>query len=328
MEQAQKISTETNPLTSWLAGSFIGGEMKKKILIIGGSYFIGRVFCSLAEKSGEFDISLMNRGTLRLNRDKITEYTCDRHDTECIQNIVKKKRFDAVIDFCAYQRGDCKTLLEALGTSVNQYIEISSCSVLQPSAESRNETAPVVQQMPQNIAEEYSYHKMLLEEETKETCSKMGIPYTILRPTFVYGPFNYAPRENYYFKLMFDEQEIPTPKDATAEFQFVYVKDIARAIMKCIGQKKAYDEIIQLAAPECITYESWTDFLRTLEVPFQTKDVTVREVYEQDIPVPFPLDQNELYAGNKAQELLGLEYTPFERGMKETFDVYKLIHRK
>ena len=32
--------------------------------------------------------------------------------------------------------------------------------------------------------------------KTIAVCKAAGIPYTILRPTFIYGPFNYAPRED------------------------------------------------------------------------------------------------------------------------------------
>ena len=39
-----------------------------------------------------------------------------------------------------------------------------------------------------------------LEEELRQVCAQ--IPWTIVRPAFIYGPFNYAPREAWYIRLL------------------------------------------------------------------------------------------------------------------------------
>ncbi|HBU12695.1 MAG TPA: sugar dehydratase, partial [Clostridiales bacterium] len=167
------------------------------------------------------------------------------------------------------------------------------------------------------------YSKMLLEKEARAVCGDM--PLTVLRPTFVYGPFNYAPRESFYFDLLKCGEPIPFPADATARFQMVYVKDVAQAVMKCLGKSAAYGEVFHLAAPEEVTYGAWEAFLRSVAPHMQTYGVTVREVLERGIPLPFPLDQNELVDGSKAQRVLGLSYTPFEQGMTETKKLFDSI---
>ncbi len=227
------------------------------------------------------------------------------------------------MDFCAYNSGESELLLDIVGRRIKQYILISSCSVFQPSAETHGENAPYADMTPQDEVQSYSYNKILLEKEAKRVCGEKDIACTILRPSFVYGPFNYAPRESWYFKKMMDGDTIPVPEDAGARFQFVYVKDIARAIMECTDNEASCNDSYNLAAPDVIDYKRWMEFLDSLGVPFKTERVTVDKVYRDNIPLPFPLDQNELYDGNKITEKLDMEYTPFEQGMKETYEIYK-----
>ena len=50
----------------------------------------------------------------------------------------------------------------------------------------------------------YTYNKMLLEKELFVSARQHDAEYVVLRPTFIYGPFNYAPRESYYIKKIID----------------------------------------------------------------------------------------------------------------------------
>ena len=57
--------------------------MKPKVLVIGGSYFAGRVFTMVA--SGSCALTLLNRGrySMTLYPD-VTELRCDRHDAAAL----------------------------------------------------------------------------------------------------------------------------------------------------------------------------------------------------------------------------------------------------
>ncbi len=296
----------------------------KKVLVIGGSYFIGRVYNILADRTGEYEITVLNRGRYTLKGEHFAaQLKADRHDGSALENALDGKQFDTVVDFCAYDPGDCASLLDVVGGSATQYILISSCSVFRPSDDQHDEEFPLIDQQPQDAVQAYAYNKMLLEKEAKESCRKQGVDCTILRPSFVYGPFNYAPRESWYFKKLLAGEPIPVPVDATSRFQIVYVKDIAKAIMACTADEKSYNNSYNLAAPEMIDYKKWMDFIDSLGVPFSTQEVSVEQVYNENIEVPFPLDQNELYSGEKITRELGVVYTPFDQGMQETFENYQ-----
>lgn len=301
-----------------------------KVLVIGGSYFMGRVFNILASRTGKYDIRVINRGRYTLNLENVVEMHFDRHNTAMIRGIVPDDNYDAIIDFCAYEPGDIYNFVGSMLNKPSQYIYISTASVYDPYAPAPvNENSPVATRFGTDENSVYVEKKLKLEEELKYTCehtvwrNMRNMAYTILRPTFVYGPFNYAPREPMYFQNIIKGNPIPHPTDAAAKFQFVYVKDIARMIMAAIGNEKAYNQIFNLAAPDELDYNS---FLAELEKANGGKvdiiPMTCAEIAQQQVPLPFPMQYDELYDGSKIVDTLGVGYTPFTDAFKETFDIY------
>lgn len=308
--------------------------MSKQVLVIGGSYFAGRVHAILTSRgdSGDGDIHLhvVNRGNYPLNLQNVTQYVCDRHDTEkLVQVLPEDLVFDAVVDFCAYEPNDISSVVNALGSRIKQYIFISTCSVYDPVGNSiKTEGDPMLSNFSGGVVSDYVMKKCLLEIELTNVCSSHNLPYTILRPTFIYGPFNYAPRESYFIKKIVENDPIPVPTDATGRFSFVYVMDVADIINLSIANPKAYNEIFNLSGND----ETYETFLKMLEIcnggAFATTPVTVKQVIDENIPLPFPLNNDELYSGKKVEDVFGYKYTSFETGMKKTFSVFKNVYAK
>lgn len=299
---------------------------RKKVLVIGGSYFIGRVFSIMASRSEKFDLTVINRGKFPLNLPNVCEHHCNRNDNLAMKEFLQGKTFDATVDFCSLQKGDSVFLLEILGKNAGQYIYISSLSILEASNDKKDENAPY---SSSSHLMEYIANKLSNEKDTLAFCKENNIDYTVLRPSFVYGPFNYAPRESFYFKHIFAGTPFPQPTDSTSKFNFVYVADIAKAIMEVIENEKSKNEIFNLAAPEDITYESYLETLKKVcEEEVLSYGITVSKAESENIPVPFPLDTNELYDGSKITKTLNFSYTPFEEGMKKTYNAFKPIYKK
>ena len=304
--------------------------MKKNILVIGGSYFVGRVFILLASRTNNYTFHVVNRGTCPLKIDSVIQYACSRHDAQKLTALLPDMEWDAVIDFCAYEPGDVALLLNAIPGSIKHYIYISTCSVYDPAAPSpKTEDSPLLASGGDDPGLIYAYKKLVLEREAAQACAHKNIPLTVLRPAFIYGPLNYAPRESFYFNCIVNNTPIPAPTDATGRFQFVHVKDVAAILMGCIRNQATYGEAYNLSAPEHINYTSFMDVLAKAHGgPLSVQPVSVAEVYEQNIPVPFPLDTDELYTGDKISSLLGMQYIPFAEGMKETYEIYMDAHKK
>jgi len=305
-----------------------------KLLVIGGSYFYGRVFVMTAAE--EHDITVLNRGTYSMEEFGVRQIRGDRHDRAVLAECAEA--YDAVIDFCAYEPGDVSGIAEGISGRIGQYILISTVDVYERSMRDcaawesnykKEETALEYRKFP-GEAGAYIAGKVALEKEIREVCGKKQIPYTLLRPAILYGPYNYAPRESVYIQMLLQNHALPVFTDAEGRFQFVYVKDAAAAIMKCLGNRKAYGQAYNLCQDEILTYDRFFDGLKKAaepEVLNQLQEIPLKtaEASAQGVPVVFPVtkEETELCDNTKSKEELGMEYTDFEEGMRKTYRAFK-----
>ncbi len=299
-----------------------------KLLVIGGSYFYGRVFVMEAAK--EHEITVWNRGTYSMETFGVRQIKGDRHESAagCEED------YDAVIDFCAYAPGDVKDTLELLTGNIGQYVFISTVDVYErDAAVMKSEDTPFEERVIAGEAGSYIAGKTALERELIEGCGARGIPYTVLRPAILYGPYNYAPRESAYIQMLLLNHALPRFTDAQGRFQFVYVKDAAQAIIACLGNERAYGQAYNVCGEEILTYARFFNTLRAVaqpedleglaEVPF-----TVEQAAAQGVPVPFPATAAETHLcdNTKGKAELGLVYTDFEEGMRRTYRAFRNVY--
>jgi len=302
--------------------------MKVKILVIGGSYFAGRVFTMVASELS--DMTLLNRGRYSMSHyPGVRELRCDRHDTAAL-SALPAEDYDAIIDFCAYAPGDVDSLAAALPAQFHRYVLLSTADVYDRSApQPWTEQTPVATSFGSGPEAGYLAGKAALERECAAMCAARGAECVILRPGFLYGPYNYAPREPWYIQTAVSGQPIPQPVDADGRFQFLYVKDLAEAILAVLRTPpqesiRAYN----LAAPEVLDYNSFMTTLREVaDRPIKTVPVTVEQVLRENIPLPFPLHaaESELFDGSLAERELGLHYTAFRDGMLKAWNAFAPI---
>ena len=301
--------------------------MTRNILIIGGSYFAGRVCVETLAKEPDNRITVVNRGNRPIGRQGVAEIVCDRHDYR-LKEALPQLKWQAVIDFCAYAPLDVIQLMVAVpNEAMEHYIFISSASVyadtmkLPVKEEAPKLTAP---QKELGVAADYGFNKWQAEQKVAEYCAKSRIPFTILRPAIIYGKYNYAPRESYFFDLIAKGRTIALPKNELALYQFVSVWDVAKIIGLCMGNENVYHQVFNLAAEELISYRRFIEVLqevmnRTVSIqPLESK-----EINEQNIPLPFPLEQHLIYSGDLIRRILGFDYAPFIDEMKRTWEWYK-----
>lgn len=299
-----------------------------KLLVIGGSYFYGRVF--VMEASKEHEITVWNRGTYSMEAFGARQMKGDRHERAagCEED------YDAVIDFCAYAPGDVRMTLNLLTGKIGQYVLISTVDVYErnPSV-TKTEDTPLEERPIAGEAGAYVAGKVALERELAEVCGVRGIPYTALRPAILYGPFNYAPRESAYIQMLLLNHALPRFTDAGGQFQFVYVKDAAQAVLACLGNGQAYGQAYNLCQDKILTYDSFFDTLKRVA---QSEDLegleevplTVEQAVSQGVPVPFPATAAETHLcdNTKGKEQLGLSYTDFEEGMRRTYRAFRNVY--
>ena len=291
-----------------------------KVLVIGGSYFLGKYYVYTMMNGA--DITVFNRGNVPFNMEKLTEIKGDRHNEADLQKLADCQ-FDVVVDFCAYSRGDIESVANVL-PGIKQYIFVSTVDVYKRGlGQCLDETAPLEDRDFGGEAGAYITGKVALEEEIKNVSVAESFAYTVIRPAFIYGPGNYAPRESLYIGWIRQANQIIHPVDATGEFQFGYVKDVADAIAAATGNEKAYNQAFNVANPKMITYDSYADALQEAAgQDFERVPVTIDVVNERQIPLPFPMTKAEsnCYNGSKGLELIE-RYTELEEGLKITISM-------
>ena len=168
-------------------------------------------------------------------------------------------------------------------------------------------------------AEDGEAGKAALEKEIRE-CGD----YCVLRPSVIYGPGNYAPRESIYFKWISAAGQILEPSPSDGFFQTVYVKDVARAALCACTDDSFARRAFNVTPSETITYRDYTEILRkACGTEFEVIYVTPQEAFMQQVPFPFAISraESEEYDGS-ALEKTGFEYTDVVTGMKETWEYY------
>jgi 2'-hydroxyisoflavone reductase len=302
----------------------------KNVLIIGGSYFAGRVCVEELVKQPDLAIHVFNRGRQPLRMNGVTEFVGDRSFGADICDNIPERNWDVVIDFCAYGPRDVHTLLANLTGTVKQYILISTTSVLeQTGALPATEDAPKLTGPQTGVEGSYAWDKLRAEWAAHEFSERMSIAYTILRPAIIYGYYNYAPRESYFFDLLRKRQPIVIPDNDPALFSFIWVVDMARLIIRCIGNERTLGGTFNLAADEAVSYARIVEVLAEITgKQIAPVRLPVAEINRQGIPLPFPLDEHLLYSGEKLRRLFDFEYTPFKQGLREALRYYLMVQKQ
>jgi len=307
-----------------------------KILVIGGSYFYGRVF--VMEASKKHEVTVVNRGTYSMESLGVTQITGDRKNSSLWQSVIED--YDVLVDFCGYKAGDIANVLEHITGHIGQYIFISTVDVYERGVSGyKEEDTPLEMRRLPGEAGEYIEGKVALEQELLSQCRQKKIPFTILRPAILYGPFNYAPRESVFIQLMVQQRLLPRITGADGRFQMVYVKDAAKAVIKCMGNEKAYGQSYNLCGDEVVTYDMLADVLLKgagkaepdeEKTPIKQLPMTVQAAAEQGLPLSFPVTEaeTELYSNAKSKDELGMQYIRLEEGMERTCQAFWGVYRR
>lgn len=312
------------------------------ILVIGGSYFLGKAFVRRALRAGH-DVTVVNRGSRSVNMEnvRLTEdegaafcgrLTClvaDRHDAGFWKGL--SGEYDAIVDFCGYAEGDIRMIFDNVGKMPDRYVFVSTVDVYRRQTGTvKDEDTEYESRLTPEMGETASYicGKIALERELRNCCANGDTDYVILRPAIIYGADNYAPRESLFIRYMTEAGILPMVIGAPGQFQMVYVEDVAEAALRCCALKISGDnladdggrgECFNICGSEITTYATFFDALKAAYPDVQYKEIhmNVSSAIEQGAPLPFPVtaEESELCLGEKSERILGMRYTGLADGL-------------
>ena len=219
-----------------------------KILIIGGTRFVGRHLVAAALARGH-DVTLFNRGTQPSDADVETIHGDRNHDLAKL----KGRRWDVVVDTCGLLPRVVKASAEVLADALERYVFISSQSVYANlSAPGVDETGTVGTLSSEQLKEANaidssgqasaaSYGKMygplkaLCEQAAEEV-----MPNRVLnvRPGVIVGPFDYMDRFTYWVERVARGGEVLAPGRPDYAVQFIDARDLAEWLTSVIERKE------------------------------------------------------------------------------------------
>jgi nucleoside-diphosphate-sugar epimerase len=307
-----------------------------RALVIGGTLFIGRALVEQLLARGD-EVVIMHRGTGTPYGDRVAELRCDRNDVAAVRAALKDNRFDVVYDnVYDWQRGTSADQVTAAAIAASdglrRYVFTSSVAVYQGTGES-DESGPLAAADHPNA---YAAQKAESERALFELHRAKGIPVATLRPAFIYGPHNPFDREAFFWDRILAGRPIVVPGDGTRAMQWVHVRDVARAAVRAADEHRAIGRAFNLAQYPPITQIEYVQLLAN--VAGRHADVVrvpreqIQQLGGQLFAPPFYfgvyLDVPLVVARNdRARSELGLELTPLEDGLRETYGWYQQQQR-
>lgn len=216
--------------------------MNMKLLILGGTRFLGRALVEAALERGH-EITLFNRG--QSNPDLFPNVEKLRGDRDGNLTALEGRRWDAVIDTCGYVPRIVRQSAELLADVVDHYTLISTLSVYADFSQAGiDESAPLgtlEDEMVEEITgETYGPLKALCEKAVEQA---MPGRVLIIRPGLIVGPHDPTDRFTYWPHRVAQGGEVLAPGRPGKPVQFVDVGDLAGWTIRMVetGQTGIYN---------------------------------------------------------------------------------------
>lgn len=262
----------------------------KSILVAGGTGFIGKRAKTIFRELG-MTVHIISRRE-QLVEESIIYEIADLNDIESLKKTFPTVRFDYAVYMAANipLRGSKKenyydaklstfdpfiNFCEAFLHRVDRFVYISSVDVYGGCPDYEYSENAEIQ-----VATPYGLAKYVGEFYTKDICTTLNIPYSILRYSQVYGPNEPVVRIIPIIKkAMHEGTQFTLVTDGSEKRRFLFVDDAVKAIVN--GLLYAKSDIYNIAGPDVITMKELVELIsNTWNKPI---NLTIRgEVNGQD----------------------------------------------
>lgn len=230
----------------------LAAEMAKtKLLILGGTVFLGRHVVDAALASG-CEVTLLNRGTRDLPFAHPVEQL--RGDRDGDLSALKGRSFDAVVDCSGYTPAQLQRSADALRGQIGHYVFVSTISVYARFAPGRafDESAAIT-----TAPEGYGGSKARAEEVI---ANALPGHVAIVRPGLIVGPYDPTSRFTYWPTRLARGGTVLAPGRPERPVQFIDVRDLAQwcvqlaltrtsGIFHAVGSSGSMAEALQACQP-------------------------------------------------------------------------------
>jgi len=260
-------------------------------------------------------VVLFNRGNKPAPVEGVEQIKCDRTNHDELKEKLAGQKFDAIFDNTGRELADTKPLVDLFKDQISHFIYVSSAGVYLPSEQMpHREDDPVDPQ---------SRHKGKYETETYSKAE--GVPFTSIRPTYIYGSGNYNDLEAWFFDRIVRNQPILIPDNGLHFTQFGHVEDLAIAMSKVLGNDQAIGQIYNISGDRYVTFKGLA-LACAIAVGKNPEEIELKYYNPKDFNLgkrkAFPMRVQHFFADiSKAQKELNWQPKyDLVSGLKESFE--------
>lgn len=296
--------------------------MKKKVLVLGGTMFVGRALVEKLITMPQYDITLFNRGKSNSGLFNGVKQLHGNRETDDILQICNES-WDCIIDFSGYYPTTFEKLLNDLKGKVKRYIFISTISVYELD---KFENATITESDPIHACTEEQKNSKLPDAygEKKAEMERIllkedGLDKIILRPSFIYGKYDWTERFYYwlYRAKFFDKMLMPGDFNVA----LTYAGDLVSAILNAIEttqHKTVYNTVSQNKTNLRQVVQVASGLLHKNPQLVEPAEDLLQDQGLHASPFPLFVPFNFLIEGNAWLSDFAVQPTSFEKSIEET----------
>jgi nucleoside-diphosphate-sugar epimerase len=307
-----------------------------KVLVIGGTLYIGRLLVDELVKAGH-DVAVLHRKPKHDLGRRVENLMADRNDADSLREALSGRRFEVVFDNAYdWQRGTTAAQVEATvracGDRIARYLFMSSVAAYGDGL-NHKESDPLA---PDYHVDPYVRHKATTERLLFRMHAQSGFPVVTFRPPYLYGANNPFYREQFFWDRLRAGRPIIIPGDGYRLMQFAYVNDLVQAMVRAMVEPKAVGEAFNIGDPKPVAQAELVEKLAKASNLEATLVRVPRDIIAQAggnaMEEPyyfgeyFDLPPITEYIG-KVTRVLKMKLTPFDIGLKETYRWYTRNHK-
>ncbi len=319
-------------LTTLAGAGILAAQPKKRILILGGTGFLGPATVEAARARGH-QLTLFNRGKTRPGLFPEIETLHGDRDPKLGEGLkaLEGRQWDAVIDNSGYYPRTVSASARLLAPNVKQYIFISSISVYADNAtEGQDETGklattpdPTVEKVTEQT---FGPLKALCEKACEEALPGRA---TVVRPGYIVGPDDPSGRFTYWPVRIDRGGEVLAPGAPADPVQFIDVRDLGAWLITII--ERGTTGVFNATGPK--NRLEWGALLQACRKATHTPHTLtwvpgewIAKKGEEIFPIwaPFLGDTHGFHTWRIGRALkAGLQFRPHEQTAKDTLAWYK-----
>lgn len=298
-----------------------------KVLVVGGTRYVGYELTWRLLLSGH-EVTLLNRGR---QADpfghRVTRLVGDRRTD--LARLVAGCRFDAAVDFAAYEGGDVQAVIDTLDAGHYVFISTGQTYLVRegcPLPARESDYAGPVMAKPDDPRDhwdwEYGVGKRACEDALSAAWETKRFPGTRVRIPIVNGERDPTRRLEAYLWRVLDGGPVLLPDGGVGLLRHVYSGDVVRFLQRILGDAATHGQVYNVCQDETLTLRALVLLLaELLDARPRLVDVPAAAIEAAGLDLravsPFTTRWTSRLDPTKAREALGFRPRP----LRDALDV-------